>query len=209
MPIITRRSPLECRRGTRPNHAVKCRPFLKSLPSPICRNHGSRGLRPGAADLSDPLASFARFEDRIDLFAEGAYALIGLEHEGLEAPNNLAHEAGKLAVRFRKDLWDWTPSPGGCHTYGNPSVEEQPAHLPDRCRTMIDQSPASWTSCWPSVFSGTNRMFGCRSAVQIASASLESFFCRRTNGFTYWGAMICKILDLRLQALPEGVLNFV
>ena len=37
---------------------------------------------------------------------KGAYALIGLEHEGIEARNHLAHEAGKLAVRFRKDLWD-------------------------------------------------------------------------------------------------------
>src|ERR1700677_301365 len=35
MPIITRRSPLECWRGTRPNQAARWRPFLKSEPSPI------------------------------------------------------------------------------------------------------------------------------------------------------------------------------
>jgi hypothetical protein len=29
-----------------------------------------------------------------------------------------------------------------------------------------------------------------RAAVQIASASLPSFFCLRTNGFTYCGLMI-------------------
>jgi hypothetical protein len=33
-------------------------------------------------------------------------------------------------------------------------------------------------------------MLGCWTAVQIASASFVSFFCRRTNGFTYCGAMI-------------------
>jgi len=35
IPIITRRSPLECWRGTSPSQAASCLPFLKSDPSPI------------------------------------------------------------------------------------------------------------------------------------------------------------------------------
>jgi hypothetical protein len=35
IPIITLRSPLEYWRGTSPSQAAKCRPFLKSDPSPI------------------------------------------------------------------------------------------------------------------------------------------------------------------------------
>ena len=45
-------------------------------------------------------------------------------------------------------------------------------------------------SCCSRFFFGTNRMFRCWTAVQIASASFESFFCLRTKGFTYCGAMI-------------------
>ncbi len=49
---------------------------------------------------------------------------------------------------------------------------------------------SNWISCCSIAFFGTKRMFGWRSAVQIASASFRSFFCRFTNGFTYCGAMI-------------------
>jgi hypothetical protein len=55
---------------------------------------------------------------------------------------------------------------------------------------MIDQplarvAQSAWMSCCPSVLFGTDRMFRCCMAVQVTSASLVSFFCRRTNGFTY------------------------
>jgi DDE superfamily endonuclease len=57
---------------------------------------------------------------------------------------------------------------------------------------MIDQPLPRAVECLDVllfVFFGTNRMFRCCTAVQIASASLLSFFCRRTNGFTYCEAI--------------------
>ena len=50
-----------------------------------------------------------------------------------------------------------------------------------RCRAWC----SACTSCCSSVFFGTKGICGWRAAVQIASASLPSFFCRRTNGLTY------------------------
>jgi len=38
--------------------------------------------------------------------------------------------------------------------------------------------------CCSGVLVGTNRMFGLVTASQIASASVESFFCRLTYGLT-------------------------
>jgi len=38
--------------------------------------------------------------------------------------------------------------------------------------------------CCSVIFVGTNRMFALVTASQIASASVESFFCRLTYGFT-------------------------
>ena len=49
---------------------------------------------------------------------------------------------------------------------------------------------SAWTSCCSTDLFGTEGTCGWRAAVQIASASLPSFFCRRTNGFTYCGLMI-------------------
>jgi hypothetical protein len=51
----------------------------------------------------------------------------------------------------------------------------------DQCRSMIDQTLARTVegldSCCSSVFFGTNRMFRCCTAVQIASASFVSRAC--------------------------------
>jgi len=45
-------------------------------------------------------------------------------------------------------------------------------------------------SFYSRVFFGTYRMFRCYTAAQIAPASLVSFCCRRTNGFTYCSTVI-------------------
>ncbi len=63
-------------------------------------------------------------------------------------------------------------------------------------------------SCCSRVFFATNRMFRCCTAVQIASASLLSFFCRRTNGFTYCGShdlhRVTELLELPLPRERTG-----
>ena len=54
-----------------------------------------------------------------------------------------------------------------------------------RCRTSRSRvRNTRAAACCSSLFTATNRMFGRCAASQIASASIASFFCRFTNGFT-------------------------
>jgi len=73
-------------------------------------------------------------------------------------------------------------------TIAIPGSSRSPRILADQWGAIIDQPlPRAMSvrmSCCSRLLFGMNRMLRCCTAVQIAPASLRSFFCRRTNGFT-------------------------
>jgi hypothetical protein len=69
---------------------------------------------------------------------------------------------------------------------------QEPADLADDRGAVIDHPlPGAMQGLDVLLLDGLPKgIWAWRAAVQIASASLPSFFCLRTNGFTYCGLMI-------------------
>src|SRR5579863_6394245 len=80
-----------------------------------CRYHRGCCLRSYSADLANPLANVAGLEDRGDLAIKGFDAFVDLQHEGVEARNDLAQQLRKLVTRRGQDLWNESPCP--CSRY--------------------------------------------------------------------------------------------
>ena len=97
------------------------------------------GLGTNPADPGDPWADLAVFEDRLNLLIESPDVIVDLEHEGVQAGDDVPHHWCQLLVGRRQDFWNELLRSRGPDCERDPAVEQEPAHLADHCGAMIYQ----------------------------------------------------------------------
>ena len=78
------------------------------------RYHCGRRLRPDSPDLGNPLANLAGLEDRSDLAIKSFDPFVDLQHECIQARDDLAQQLRKLITGRGQDLWNQPPRSFDC-----------------------------------------------------------------------------------------------
>ena len=103
------------------------------------RDHRGCRLRSNSPDLGNLLTDVAGFEDCLDLPVESPDAIVDLEHESVQARNDLPHQPCELVIVCGEDLWNQPPRSCGRYRDSYPAIEQESAHLANQGGSMINQ----------------------------------------------------------------------
>lgn len=148
-------------------------------------------FRANAFNFDNALAGFWLPEHSINFFIKKAYSTTKIIKEIIKFCNRPAHSNAKTIFRIFKDKRNSTTNSWDCSADCYSPIKQQSPDLTD-CRSAVINNTLSCTVQSLNIllfraFLGEKCIVGCIRAIAIACASLLSFFCPRTKGFTYWG----------------------